>query len=245
LTPRGNAINSELVSIDIPPADRALNIVLLELDAPWHSVAPIEDVLTALEQINLGLARMSVDLEETWSAYDRRAASSALWKGVDKRTAVTLSSADGRRRATVSRYDRMPKTGAPVHRNTVTFTLPAEDLQARGLKRIEANIDTVAASLAAFTVAVASACRPVRFPTLMDSPQPPVPLEQTAWLHVVAERAWPLLGLAVHVPGPPLRAERRPDGTVWIWSYADPLLYDTEEAIAGMRAFNVQMRAPA
>jgi hypothetical protein len=237
-------MTSKLVSIDIPPADRALYVVLLELDAPWHSVMSVETVAAALEQIDLGLTRMSVDLEETWSAYDRRDAALAVWKGVDKRTAVTLSSADGRCRGTVSRYDRTPKTGSPIHRNTVTFTLPADEVRARGLECIEANIATVAASLAAFTVAIASnsVCGPLDFPTLRDCPQPPAPLKQTAWLHVVAKRAWSYLGGAVRVPAPPLRAEQRSDGAVWIWSYADPLRYDTAEAIAGMRDFSVQMR---
>lgn len=239
-------MTSKLVIIDIPPEDRALGVVLLELDAPWQSVAPIEAVLKALEDVDLGLTRMSVDLEK-WSDYDRRGAAAAVWKGVKKETAISLFSADGRSRASVLRYDRLPKTGAPVHRNTVTFTLPAEEVRARGLAKVEGAIADVAASLSAFTIAVASnsVCGPKDFPTLRDCLQPLPPLEQTAWLHVVAERAWPLLGVPVRVPGPPLRAERRPDGSVWIWSYADPLRYDTEEAIAGMRAFSDRMNAPA
>lgn len=239
-------MSSELVSIDIPPEDRALRVMLLELGAPWHSMAPIESALKALEEIDLGLARMSVDLE-VWSDYDRHAAATAVWKGVKKETAITLSSADGRYRASVARYDRLPKTGAPVHRNTVTFTLPADEARARGLAQVEGNIADVAASLAAFSIAVASnsVCGTMDFPTLRDCPLPPAPLEQTAWLHVLAERAWPLLGVPVQVPGPPLRAERRLDSSVWIWSYADPLRYDTEEAIAGMRAFGDRMTASA
>jgi hypothetical protein len=239
-------MTSELVNIHIPPEDRALSVVLLELDAPWQSMTPIESVLEALEEIDLGLARMSVDLEK-WSDYDRRAAAVAVWKGVKKETAISLSSVDGRYRASVARYDRLPKTGAPVHRNTVTFTLPADEVRARGLAQVERNIADIAASLAAFSIAVASnsVCGPMDFPTLRDCPLPPAPLEQTAWLHVLAERAWPLLGVPVQVPGPPLRAERRPDGSVWIWSYADPLSYDTEEAIAGMRAFSHRMSTPA
>jgi hypothetical protein len=116
-------------------------------------------------------------------------------------------------------------------------------VQARGLERAEANIATVAASLSDFTVAVASnsVCGPLDFPTLRDCPQPPAPLKQTAWLHILTEHAWCHLGMVARTPGPPLRAERRPDGTVWIWSYDHPLRYDTEEAIAGMRSFSLQM----
>ncbi|GAB2506853.1 hypothetical protein GCM10027266_26590 [Arenimonas alkanexedens] len=78
----------------------------------------------------------------------------------------------------------------------------------------------------------------------MDCLQPLRPLSQTAWLHIVAERAWPAMGLTERIPGPPLRSERRPDGTVWIWSYHDPMRYDNEAAISGMRAFSDRMNAP-
>lgn len=236
-------MTAELVSIEIPMQDRDLNVVLLELDSPWQTAAQIESVLAALEQLNLGLVRMSVDLED-WSEYDRHAAAAAVWKGVKKETSIALSSADERYGASVSRYDRTPKTGAPVHRNTVTFTLPASEVQARGLENVEQSVAAIAATLGSFTIATASACGPVRFPTLMDCLQPQRPLSQTAWLHVVADRAWPLLGLPARIPGPPLRAERRPDGTVWIWSYADPMRYDNEKAIAGMRAFSDRMVIP-
>jgi hypothetical protein len=117
-------MTSELVSIEIPTDDRELSVVLLELDAPWHSVNQIETVLASLERIDLGLVRMSVDLEN-WSDYDRRVAAKAVWKGVRKETSITLSSADERFWASVSRHDRTPEIGAPVHRNIVTFTLPA------------------------------------------------------------------------------------------------------------------------
>jgi hypothetical protein len=46
-------MTSELVSIEIPTDDRELSVVLLELDAPWHSVNQIETVLASLERIDL------------------------------------------------------------------------------------------------------------------------------------------------------------------------------------------------
>lgn len=236
-------MTSELVSIDIPDEDRELNVVLLELDAPWQSAAPIESILVALERLDLGLARMSVDFED-WSDYDRRAAAAAVWKGVKKETSITLSTADERCRASVSRYDRAPKTGTPVHRNTVTFTLPASEVRSRGLGSVETAIANMAASLDAFAVATATACAPVRFPALADRLPPPRPLSQRAWLHIVADRAWPMMGLPPRLPDPPLRAERRNEGNVWIWSYPDPLRYDTREAIAGMQAFSDQLQGP-
>ncbi len=232
-----------LVSLDIPMQERSLQVSLLELDSPWPSQAPIEQVLTALEGIGLELSRMSTDLELSWRPYARTAAAQAVWQGVENRTSVIMSSADGNRRASVARFDRQPKQGPATHRNTVTFTLDAYKVADWGLARIEAAIATLASALPGFTASTASACDPVRFPALFEVLQPPAPLKQSAWLHVLSPRLVARLGGEARLLNGPLRCERRADGGLWVWSYDDPLRYDNEAAIEGMRVFSQLLRA--
>ncbi|WP_437565146.1 hypothetical protein [Sorangium sp. So ce542] len=232
-------MTTRLVNIDVPPAERQLYVALLELDAPWTSAAPVERALAAIEQLGLDLTRASADLEETWIPYDRAAVAAAVWPGTRNRTAVALASADGARRATVGRY--VPKGGPTVHRNTVTVTLPAADVEARGLEGVASIVARLIDALPGFSFGTASAANAVRFPPLLDEPQPPPPFVQTAWLQVVGPRTSTPDG-AAHLLAAPVRTAPGAGGTIWLWAYDDPMRYDTEQAIDGMRALSRHLR---
>jgi len=234
-----------LVSIDIPAAERQIIMTLNEFGAPWTSATAIEQVLVSIEKLGLGLVRASADLEETWDSFDPAVAADVVWRGVRGRTAITLASADGAIRASVARYDRQPREGPPVHRNTVTLTLPVNEVAARGLAGVEALIAHLLKSLPGFSIGTASAANPVDYPALFDEPALPPPFVQTAWLHVLAPRFYESLGGAARFLGAPVRTEQRGDGSIWIWAYPDPFRYDTEEALGGIRSLSAYLSATA
>lgn len=235
-------MTSRLVNIDIPFAERRLVISLLELDAPWTSAAPVERILAAIELLGLELALASSDLDETWMSYDRAAAAAAVWPGTKDRTAITLTSADGARRATVARYYRKPRGGPPVSQNTVKVSLLAEEVGTRGLGAIDALVEHLLAALPAFSFGRVSAANGISFPTLFDEPEPPYPFEQTAWLQIVGPRTSTSISPSRLLSGP-VRVERRAGDTLWLWGYPDPMRYDTVEAIDSMRVLSRFLRA--
>lgn len=226
----GRAMTS-LANRDVPAAERTLAIALVELDAPWTSTPPVERALAAIEALGLPLTQATGDLQRTWRGYDRATAAAAVWPGGD-RTAVMLASDDRATVATVARSGRQPGQ----FRNTVTVTLPAAEVARRGTEGVAAMVAQLAAALPAFAYATASAANLVSFPSLLDVAPLPAPLVTSAWLHVLAPAIVARLGGAARLRAAPVTVEARADGTVWMRTYPDPMAYDTEAAVAAMRA---------
>jgi hypothetical protein len=213
----------------IPMAERELNVTFVEQGTTWGVAAPIERLLGVVE--TLELAQASVDFGQTWSAYDRGAAVAAVLHGVDGVTAITARSADGAVHVTVAR--------PPVNKNTVSVTFDAQQVARRGVADIERMIATVVGALPDLSIAIATAAHQTDFPVLFDELPSPPPFLQSAWLHVVPARTFDPAKLL----GAPVRVEAHDDGNVWMYTYPDPMHYDTEAAVAAMRALSRYLRS--
>ena len=209
----------------IPFERRVLSASLQAYRAELPGVAVLQQLLAVLEANRWrALREMSEDLV-TWRGYDRAVAVRAVSTG-DEHAITLRSDADSAFGASIA-HDQFA--------NTIAFHLAEPLMTSRGTGAVERVVDELLAATPDVSWCTAGADPSVSWVALQGAVHPPRPFAINQWLQIVHPRIYTSFITRDALLAAPARVEERADGTIWIWTYDDPLRYDRDEAINAMK----------